>query len=90
MAATLRSGYYPPDFQGSFSIKRTLPVLVPDMSYEGLEIADGDTAMANFARMAQGVVDPPQEPAVREAMLAYCRQDTLAMVRLHERLCALA
>ncbi|MHC4956572.1 MAG: DUF2779 domain-containing protein, partial [Planctomycetota bacterium] len=54
LCATIGSGYYHPDFHGSFSIKKTLPVLVPDMTYEGLAIGDGGAAMAAFARMARG------------------------------------
>lgn len=86
LCAILRDGYYHPDFHGSTSIKVTLPVMVPTMSYEGLEIGDGDTAVAMFARMAMGQVDKKQAEGIRKALLAYCKQDTLAMVKLHERL----
>ena len=33
-----------PEFRGSFSIKSVLPVLVPGMGYDDLEVADGLTA----------------------------------------------
>src|SRR5262249_35524405 len=36
---------YHPEFKGSYSIKKILPVLVPEMSYEGLEVGDGDMAI---------------------------------------------
>ena len=40
--------FYKPEMQGSYSIKKVLPALVPDMSYDGLEIAEGGAAMNAF------------------------------------------
>jgi hypothetical protein len=37
----IQDNIYHPEFRGSFSIKKVLPALVPDLSYAGLEIADG-------------------------------------------------
>jgi hypothetical protein len=76
-----------PDFYGRTSIKVTLPVLVPGMSYDGLAIADGDSAVASFAKMALGQCEAPEVAKIRADLLAYCKQDTFAMVRLHEKLC---
>jgi hypothetical protein len=73
-----------PEFCGRTSIKVVLPVLVPDLSYEGLEIADGDAALVTFAMMAQGIMDTEEMERKRAALLEYCKMDTLAMVRLHE------
>jgi len=73
-----------PEFCGRTSIKVVLHVLVPDLSYEGLEIADGDTALVTFAMMAQGKMDADKMERKRAALLEYCKRDTLAMVRLHE------
>lgn len=81
---------YHPDFSGSFSIKEVLPALVPELSYQGLEIADGGTAIAQFARMARGEIVGADVEATRHNLLKYCELDTLAMVKLHERLWFLA
>jgi predicted RecB family nuclease len=75
---------YHPDFGGSFSIKRVLPALVRDLSYEGLNVADGDTAITRFARMARGEVSDEVVEVTRQQLLDYCKTDTLAMVRVHE------
>lgn len=75
-----------PKFCGRTSIKITLPVLVPDLSYEGLEIANGDVALVTFAMMAQGKLDDHEMERKRTALLEYCKMDTMAMVRLHEKL----
>ncbi|HUO08339.1 MAG TPA: DUF2779 domain-containing protein [Phycisphaerae bacterium] len=90
LEAILIASYYHPDFRGSYSIKVTLPVLVPAMRYDGLAIGDGDTAVAMFARMAQGKCSAEETAKIRSDLLTYCKQDTLAMVKLHERLVALS
>jgi hypothetical protein len=46
---------YHPDFEGSFSLKKVLPVLVPDLGYEDLEIQGGGDAMVDIARL---LLDP--------------------------------
>lgn len=61
-----------------------MPVLVPDMTYKGLAIGDGGTAMTKFARMALGQYSPAECEAIYRDLLTYCGQDTMAMVQLHE------
>jgi hypothetical protein len=68
--------------QGAYSIKKVLPAFVKGMSYEGLEIADGGAAMQAYHEMC-ALMDKPKELAnLRKSLLAYCKMDTLAMVRL--------
>lgn len=81
---------YHPEFRGSFSIKAVMPALVPDLSYEGLAVADGDMAITKFARMAKGDISGDAVALTRDQLLAYCRLDTLGMVRLHDVLSRLA
>lgn len=81
---------YHPSFRGSFSIKRVLPALVPGLSYADLEVADGFTAVARFARIARGECSERVVSSTRHHLLEYCKLDTLAMVRLHEALSKLA
>jgi hypothetical protein len=85
----VRDAIYHPGFGGSFSLKRVLPVLVPSMSYEGLAIAEGETATAELARMIfarAGEMGEREREELRGALLAYCERDTEAMMRLAERL----
>jgi hypothetical protein len=81
---------YYPEFKGSFSIKTVLPALVPELSYAGLDVRNGDTAIARFARMARGEITGESAIETRRQLLEYCKLDTLAMVRLHEALVGLA
>jgi hypothetical protein len=81
---------YHPDFRGSFSIKKVLPALVPDLSYQELVIRDGDTAITRFARMARGEIPAKEVSLTRQELLHYCAVDTLAMVKLHDALHGMA
>jgi len=81
-----RESFYHPDFHGKTSIKQTLPALVPGMNYEGLEIGNGSDAIAAFAYMAMDRYSEDEMEKVRKDLLLYCKQDTLAMVRLHGKL----
>jgi len=74
--------YYHPEFHGRTSIKQTLPAMV-DLSYDNLEIADGDSAVAAFVMLARGAVPQDDVQSIREQLLKYCATDTEAMVKLH-------
>ena len=83
--------YYHPDFNGKFSIKSTLPAMFPDdpeADYHQLEVQDGRMAMSVYAGLAQ-ITDPDERHRTREALRAYCRLDTLAMVKVWQQLAAL-
>jgi hypothetical protein len=72
--------YYHPEFKGGYSIKNILPVLCPDLRYDALDIREGDTASKVYAQLKMQDDDTAALP--REHLLAYCKMDTLAMVRV--------
>ena len=81
--------YYTPAMGGSFSIKSVLPALFPDdeeLNYHNLNplVQNGGDAMTIFPR----IKDMPHDEALaaRQALLDYCHLDTLAMVRVWEKL----
>jgi hypothetical protein len=82
--------YYHPEFHGSYSIKVVLPVLVPEMSYKELEIGDGQSASVVFAELARGKYSQDEAALICEQLLKYCKQDTWAMVKIHEKLIQLS
>ena len=86
----IQENVYHPEFRGSFSLKKVLPALVPELSYAGLDIRDGDAAIARFARMAKGETTGRDAETTRRKLLEYCKVDTLALLRLHEVLLSLA
>ena len=70
-----------------YLIRQVLPVMVSDVSYDRMPIADGGAAMQAYVRMARGDIRSAAEiRRIRRALLAYCTQDTLSMVKIHERL----
>ncbi|MDR1926291.1 MAG: DUF2779 domain-containing protein [Endomicrobium sp.] len=80
----VRKNYYSINFHGRSSIKKVLPVLIPEMSYTDLEICDGGDAAAAFAFMAMGFYDDKKIKETKMNLLQYCARDTLAMIRIHQ------
>ena len=56
------------------------------MSYENMEVADGTAAGLAYERMIGKALDASERKKVRQSLLDYCRQDSLAMVRLLDHL----
>lgn len=80
-----REHYYHPSQQGSWSIKKVLPALVPELSYSQLEgVQDGGMAMGAFVEALQPTTSPERKSQIESQLLAYCQQDTWAMVKIFE------
>ena len=75
--------YYTPGMRGSYSIKAVLPEIVPELSYDEMEIGDGGAAMHAYERLITET-DPEKIQHTRNALLEYCKLDTLGMVRILE------
>jgi predicted RecB family nuclease len=82
----VRNHVYHPAFAGSYSIKSVLPALVPEMTYDGMQVANGQEAGLAWESLVSGGLDCSERERIRTALLDYCGQDTLAMVRLVETL----
>ena len=83
--------YYHPDLKGRYSIKVVLPHLVPEMAndYKILYlIQNGGDAMNIYPKLKQ--MGPEDIRCYRKAFLAYCELDTLAVVKVLEKLRKLA
>jgi hypothetical protein len=61
-----------------------LPALVSEMSYEGMAVADGQAAGLAWESLVRGGLDRDERDRIRKALLDYCGQDTLGMVKLLE------
>lgn len=88
----VRENVYDEKFGGSFSIKKVVPALVPDLNYDDLPIAEAETASVQLARIILGgsTIHPEEREELRQALLKYCERDTRAMVALSNRLSELA
>ena len=78
-----KEGYVDIKFQGSTSIKKILPVLVPELDYSGMDVASGTDAMEAWQRVI-ALPDGHAKDDLRTSMLEYCKLDTLAMVRIFD------
>ena len=90
LEAILRVNYYDKRFHGRTSIKKVLPVMIPQMNYNELEIGEGGLALSAFAYMAMGLYDEEKVKETKTNLLKYCEQDTLALVEMHKFLYAAA
>jgi len=78
-----RNRYYHPSQHGSWSIKAVLPAVVPELSYDKLDgVNDGGAAMDVFCEAIQPGTSKERKSVIERQLLAYCRLDTFAMVRL--------
>jgi len=82
--------YVHPGFKGRSSIKKVLPVVVPEMSYASLGIGDGMTATISWYRAVRWeAMDAETRQKIFDDLEKYCELDTLAMVEIFYRLQAL-
>ena len=68
--------YYHPDMDGSFSIKKVLP-LFSDLTYKGMEVGNGVEAMVTYASFPKLL--PLDYKHKYQKLVEYCQQDTYAM-----------
>lgn len=78
-----RSLYHPKQM-GSASIKAVLPSFVPDMSYDNLNVTDGQEASRLGSLILEGKLEGDPLKETIASLKEYCGQDTLAMVKLVE------
>lgn len=79
--------YITPSMQGSYSIKYVLPALALEFekAYKELDgVQNGSQAMNAFASM--GKLEEGKKMKLRKALLEYCKLDTLAMLKVLEKL----
>lgn len=78
-----RERYYHPSQQGSWSIKKVLPAVVPELRYDALDgVQDGGMAMEAFLEAIHPDTSAERKIQIEQQLLAYCKLDTYAMVRL--------
>lgn len=70
-------------FRGSTSIKKVLPVLIPELSYDKLNIHGGSEALDTWGRMVTDEEFEGDREQVRKDLLEYCKLDTFAMVEIY-------
>ncbi|MDH4046642.1 MAG: DUF2779 domain-containing protein [Gammaproteobacteria bacterium] len=79
----VEQNYYHPAMAGSWSLKNVVPCIASDLKYEDLSgIQEGTAASEGYLEAIASTTSEPRREQLREQLLAYCRYDTEAMVRL--------
>ena len=75
--------YYHPAMRGSWSIKSVLPTIAPDLAYSNLgEVADGGGAQSAYLEAIHESTTQGRKMTLENALVAYCKRDTEAMIRV--------
>lgn len=74
--------YVHPGFRGKTSIKKVLPVLIPELNYSGLGIKDGAKASQSWFDMIFTCLSEDEQKQIADDLRKYCDLDTYAMYAL--------
>ncbi len=75
-----------PSQKGSRPLKKVLPAFDPDLKYGDLGVQEGMEAVVRYSRMISPETSDSEAREIEEDLLAYCEQDTWAMVVIHKSL----
>lgn len=79
----IRDHIYDPAFAGSFSLKKVAPALLgSEYSYHHMFVSQGDEAQRAFEEYIFPHTSLERKQLLRDALLEYCKKDTLVMVDL--------
>ena len=73
-------------FKGKTSIKKVLPVLVPELSYQELEIREGTAAASKWFSMTYDHLTSIEKQKIAHSLRMYCGLDTYAMYAIWKHL----
>jgi hypothetical protein len=77
--------YYHPSQQGSWSIKKLLPAIAPDLRYDALDgVKDGGLAMDAYMEAISTDTTSARKEKIERELREYCSLDTQAMVKVWE------
>ncbi len=78
----LRRHYYHPDMRGSWSLKKIIPVIAPDLRYDAGEIQEGNAASAAWLEVRQPGTTAARREALAAELKRYCALDTEGLMRV--------
>ena len=68
---------------GSWSIKRVLPTIAPDLDYANLDdVQSGDMVEPVYFEAIDPATSVGRRKTLEDALLTYCARDTLALVKV--------
>jgi hypothetical protein len=89
----IKKNYYNINFLGKLSIKSILPIITNsdnNNDYKNCEINNGLEAAAAFSIIANNLCKIKEINKIKQQLLKYCAQDTIAMIKIHKFLTKIA
>ena len=78
--------YYHQDQFGSISLKKVLPLLVPELNYADLQVQDGGMAVKMFYHYLEPNLSEKNKDEMKQQLITYCNFDTYSMTRMFQNL----
>jgi hypothetical protein len=77
--------YYHPGMQGGYSMKNILPAIAPDLSYDQMNVKDGQDAMHVYHQLWYEEDFVKKSRALQD-LLSYCQRDTLGLYHIYRHM----
>ena len=83
----IQKNFYHPLFNGSFSLKKVLPALLPhEEQYSEGGVSGGNEAQEQFYNLICNKYDQNKKEKAVHDLLAYCKKDTHSLILIHQHL----
>ena len=83
----IENNYYHPDFQGSYSLKKVLPALLPnEKKYSDGKVSDGEQAQETFYNLLFEENNDNNKKEIISSLLEYCKKDTESLMLIYNHL----
>ena len=83
----IKQNFYHPKFNGSFSLKKVLPALLPnEKEYSEGGVSGGDQAQEQFYNIICNNYNDNKKKSVLDDLIAYCKKDTLSLILIYQHL----
>ena len=81
----IKDNYYHPEFQGSYSLKKVLPALLPnEKKYNEGNVSDGEQAQETFYNLLFQEKDLKKKELIILSLLEYCKKDTESLLLIYQ------
>lgn len=83
----IENNYYHPDFQGSYSLKKVLPAVLPnEKKYSEGAVSDGEQAQEIFYNLLFEENNDNNKKEIISSLLEYCKKDTESLMLIYNHL----
>ena len=81
----IKNNFYHPEFNGSYSLKKVLPALLPnEIKYNEGAVSDGEQAQETFYNLIFSDNNINQKKEIAFGLLEYCKKDTESLMLIYK------